>query len=175
MIYVKKGNVMATAIFYATSTGNTADIAEQISKKLGDIPFFDIADSGITSIDEYDKLIFGTCTWGDGELPDDWLDIFNDFSKIDFSNKTVALFGLGDQDGYGDNYLDAVGILYNKVFENGGKVVGSWEIGDEYYHENSLAIQGDKFVGLALDEDNQEDLTEDRISIWCEQIKGDIL
>lgn len=166
---------MATAIFYASNTGATADIAEQISNKLGGIPFFDIADSGITTIDEYDKLILGTCTWGDGELPDDWLDIFNELGKVDFSNKTVALFGLGDQESYEDNYLDAVGILYNRVFQNGAKVVGFWAIDEEYYYENSLAVQDGKFVGLALDEDNQDELTVDRINQWCEQIKGEIL
>jgi flavodoxin I len=175
MIYVREENVMATAIFYASNTGNTATIAQEISNKLGDVPYFDIAESGIAALDEYDKLIFGTCTWGDGELPDDWLDIFSDFSKLDFSNKTVAFFGLGDQEGYEDNFLDAVGILYNKVFENGAKVVGSWDVSDDYEFENSLAVQDGKFVGLALDEDNQDDLTEERISLWCEQIQSEIL
>ncbi|MCK5294065.1 MAG: flavodoxin domain-containing protein, partial [Arcobacteraceae bacterium] len=84
---------MATAIFYASSTGNTANVAQTISKELGDIETFDIADCGVNTINEYDKLIFGISTWGEGELQDDWEEIIDDFSDIDFSNKTVALFG----------------------------------------------------------------------------------
>ncbi len=166
---------MAAAIFYASSTGNTEGAAQQISNNLENIPYFDIADGGITSIAEYDKVILGSYTWGDGELPDDWLDIWDEFSKIDFSGKTVALFGLGDQDGYCDFYLDAMGIIYEKLIQNGATVVGHWEIGEEYYHEASMAIENDRFVGLALDEDNQDELSDDRIEKWCEQIKADIL
>jgi flavodoxin I len=166
---------MATAIFYASSTGNTADVASRISKQLGDIEVIDIADDGISSIGEYDKIIFATPTWGEGELQDDWLDVWDDFSNIDFSGKTVALFGLGDQDGYGEFYCDAMGIIYEKVIAQGGTIVGHWEIDNDYYHEASLAIKDGKFVGLALDEDNQDDLTDDRIEQWCEQIKNDIL
>lgn len=163
---------MAAAIFYASNTGNTADIANRISKRLGDIKVIDIADDGLNSISEYDNIILGTPTWGEGELQDDWLEIWDDFSDVDFSRKTVALFGLGDQDGYGDFYCDAMGIIYEKVISQGGNIIGSWEIDDEYFHESSLAVKDNKFVGLALDEDNQDELTDDRIEKWCEQIKA---
>ena len=166
---------MATALFYASSTGNTADVAQEIASKLGNIPCIDIGDDGITSINEYDKVILGTPTWGEGELPDDWLDVWDEFTQIDFSNKTVALFGLGDQDGYGDYFLDGMGLIYEVLVKNNVKVIGEWGISDEYYHEDSMAVQGEKFVGLALDEDNQEELTPSRIELWCQEIKGDIL
>jgi len=166
---------MATAIFYASSTGNTADVAKMISQELGDIETFDIADCGVDEINNFDKVIIGTSTWGDGDLQDDFDEAWDDFSNLSFENKTVALFGLGDQDGYGEYYLDAVGTVYDKVIDNGGTVIGSFDVTDEYYHEESKAIRDDSFVGLALDEDNQSELTEARVQKWCESIKGSIL
>ena len=166
---------MATAIFYASSTGNTADVANKIAKQLGDIEVFDIADDGVNSIKKYDKVILATPTWGEGELQDDWKDVMDEFEEIDFTNKIIALFGLGDQEGYGDFYCDAMGIIYEKVIAQGGTIVGQWDITEEYYHEESKAVVDGKFVGLALDEDNQPELTDERINQWCEIIKLDIL
>ena len=109
---------MKTAIFYASSTGNTSNIAEQIGKELSIDEIHDIADVSLEKINEYENVIFGISTWGDGDLQDDWEELWDDFSEIDFSGKIVALFGLGDQDGYPDNYVDAMGLIYEKVIEN---------------------------------------------------------
>ena len=166
---------MATAIFYASSTGNTSDIAKDIAKILGNVETFDIASSGVEKIKEYDKIILGSSTWGEGDLQDDWEELWDDFSEIDFSGKIVALFGLGDQDGYPDNYVDAMGLIYEKVIENGAKVVGLWDVTDEYFHDESHAIKDGSFVGLALDDDNQNELTQERVTAWCEQIRSEIL
>lgn len=166
---------MATAIFYASSTGNTSDIAKDIAKILGNVETFDIASSGVEKIKEYDKIILGSSTWGEGDLQDDWEELWDDFSEIDFFGKIVALFGLGDQDGYADNYVDAMGLIYEKVIENGAKVVGFWDVTDEYFHDESHAIKDGQFVGLALDEDNQDELTQERVTAWCEQIRSKIL
>jgi flavodoxin I len=166
---------VATAIFYASSTGNTSNIAKDIAKILGDIKTYDIASNGVEKIAEFDKVIIGSSTWGDGELQDDWDELWDNFCQIDFSGKTVALFGLGDQEGYSYNYLDAMGLIYEKVVENGAKVIGQWDITNEYYHDESLAIKDGIFIGLALDEDNQDELTQERVITWCEQIRNDIL
>ncbi len=166
---------MATAIFYASDAGNTEDIAQRIAKKLGDIETFDIGSTAIEKIKEYDKLIFGISTWGEGDLQSDWENVIDDFSKIDLNGKTVALFGLGDQDGYGDTFVDAMGILYEKVSAMGAQIVGAFDIDSDYDYESTTAIVNDKFVGLALDEDNQEELSDARIDRWIAQIKDQIL
>ncbi len=166
---------MATAIFYASSTGNTEDIAKKIAKELKGIEIFDIADTPVEKIKEFDKLILGTATWGEGELEDEWEDVMDEFGKIDLSGKTVALFGLGDQESYGDTYLDAMGIMYEKVLEMGAHVIGSLDIDSDFDFDNSRAVVNDKFVGLAIDEDNQEELSDKRIKIWINQIKNQIL
>lgn len=165
---------MATAIFYASSTGNTSNVGKIIADQLGGISKFDLSFSGAGKIDEFDKVILGASTWGEGELQDDWEEAWDEFCDLDFSGKTVALYGLGDQEGYGDEFLDAMGIIYDQVTAKGAKVIGSWPI-DGYDFDSSKAVRDGAFVGLAIDEDNQDDMTEERVSAWCESIKSDIL
>jgi len=165
---------MATAIFYASSTGNTSGVADQISENLGGVEKFDISSDGVAKITEFDKVIIGASTWGEGDLQDDWDDAWDEFTDINFEGKTVALFGLGDQEDYSEVFVDAMGIIHDRVKENGATIVGNWSV-DGYDFDESKAVQNGEFVGLALDEDNQFDLTKERVSKWCEQIKGDIV
>jgi flavodoxin I len=174
-LILKKGAIMATAIFYASDTGHTEDVAKIIAKRLGDIEVFDITSTSIKKIQEYDKLIFGISTWGEGDLQADWEDLIDEFDKIDLNGKTVALFGLGDQDSYGDTFVNAMGTLYKKILAMGAKVIGEFNIDSDYDYESSTAVINGKFVGLALDEDNQEELSDKRITLWVNQIKDQIL
>lgn len=157
-------------VFFTSSTGNSETAAKKIAKELGDAQIFDLAKVGVDAIKNHDKLIIGTSTWGEGELQDDFEELWDSFAGIDFSGKTVALFGLGDQDGYSYNFVDAMGLIYNQVVQNGGTVVGAYH-DDEYEFEESVAFKEGVFVGLALDEDNQSDLTDSRIKAWCGEIK----
>jgi len=166
---------MSTAIFYGSSTGNTQSAAEAIAKTLDIKEVFDISKDGIARIDEYDNVILGTSTWGEGDLQDDWDSEWSGFEQLDFSGKTVALFGLGDQESYSDHYLDAMGMIYETIIKNGAKVIGEWP-SDGYMHDESTAeVEPGFFVGLALDEDNESDLTAARIDSWCLQIKDKIM
>lgn len=165
---------MKTAIFYASSTGNTQNISEDIAKELGDIETFDISEKDINDVLNYEKIIFGISTWGEGELQDDWDEIWDEFTQLDFSNKTVALFGLGDQDSYADEFVDALGIMYEVVQNAGAKVIGFTST-DEYDFDESKALVDGKFCGLVIDEDNQEELTTQRIKDWTGDIKNEIL
>jgi len=163
---------MSIAIIYGSNGGVTEDVAGQINDVLGlEADLLDIAEEGIDVFGKYDKMIIGTSTWGEGELQDDWDDIFNDFEGVEFGGKTVAFFGLGDQEGYADNYLDAMGTLHDVVLKNGGTIVGDKWSTEGYDYDDSTAVNDDGFVGLAIDEDNQDDLTPDRITKWVAIIK----
>ena len=165
---------MSTAIFFASSTGNCAEIANKISSALNGIEIFDLSGTNIEKIKEYEKLILGGSTWGDGELNDDWEDNWSNFCKLDLSNKTIALFGLGDQESYSDEFCSAMGIIYEQIKSNNAKIVGFTST-DGYYHDGSKAQIENNFVGLVLDEDNQSDLTDERIENWVNDIKSEIL
>lgn len=165
---------MATAIFFASSTGNGEEIASKISSNLNDIEVFDLAGTKVEKMNNYDKLILGGSTWGDGELNDDWEDAWADFCKLDFSNKTIALFGLGDQESYSDEFSSALGIIYEQVKSMNANIIGFTST-QGYHHDASKAQIDDKFVGLVIDEDNQDDLSEERILNWTNEIKEEIL
>lgn len=163
---------MSIGIFYGSNGGATETVAETIHEKLGlEAELYDISNVDMDKFDEYTQIIIGTSTWGEGELQDDWEKCFEDFKNVNFSGKTVAFFGLGDQDEYGENFLDAMGILHDVAVENGASIVGNGWPTDDYDYEESTAIQDGAFVGLGIDDDNQFDLTTERVEKWVEIIK----
>jgi flavodoxin I len=159
-------------LFYGTQTGNTQTIAEMIQAKLGStvVTLHDISNCDATDFADYDCVIVGCPTWNIGELQSDWDGFYPELDEMDFTGKLVAYFGTGDQVGYADNFQDAIGILEEKISERGGKTVGYWST-EGYDFNASKALRNDKFVGLAIDEDNQADLTAERVSAWVIQIK----
>ncbi|MEL6468341.1 MAG: flavodoxin FldA [Cyanobacteria bacterium J06623_4] len=164
-------------LFYGSTTGKTADAAEQVQAALGGesaVDLQDIADAGAESLAAYDYLIIASPTWNIGDLQDDWEAVFDDLDSVDFSGKTVAYFGTGDQIGYADNFMDAMGQLEEKISGLGAKTVGYWPA-DEYEHSESRALrEGGKFCGLALDDDNESDKSAARIEAWTAQIKQEM-
>ena len=113
-------------------------------------------------------------TWYDGVLQSDWEDYFDEFKKIDFKGKKVAIFGLGDQIGYSEFFVDGIGILAEVIIENGGEIIGNWPV-DGYQFDKSKALVNEKyFYGLAIDEDNEDELTDDRFTKWVSLLKDEI-
>ncbi|MBH8553277.1 flavodoxin FldA [Nostocaceae cyanobacterium CENA357] len=159
-------------LFYGTQTGKTESVAEIIEDEFGDdvVTLQDISQAETADFDEYQYLIIGCPTWNIGELQSDWEGFFPELDNIDFTGKLVAYFGTGDQIGYADNFQDAMGILEEKISQKGGKTVGYWPT-EGYDFNDSKALRNGKFVGLAIDEDNQSDLTGDRIKAWVAQLK----
>ncbi|WP_024953910.1 flavodoxin [Sulfurospirillum arcachonense] len=163
---------MRIGIIYGSSGGTTQDIATQIKETLGiEANLIDIADSSKETFDTYEKFIIGTSTWGEGDLQDDWDDNLEVYKSIDFNGKSVAFFGVGDQENYYDSFVDGMGILYEIAKENGATIIGDNWSKDGYEFDESKAIVDDSFVGLVIDEDNQSDQTMQRIETWIETIK----
>lgn len=160
-------------LFYGSSTCYTEIAAEKIKASLGGhrVDIFNIAHTPIVSAEFYQCLIFGIPTWDYGELQEDWEDIWDDLDQLSLAGKKVALYGLGDQIGYPEWFLDAMGYLHTKLLNQGATAVGLWP-NTGYDYEQSKALTPDKthFVGLALDEENEFSKTEGRIKTWTQQI-----
>ncbi len=155
-------------LFYGSDTGNTETVAEMIRERIGadKVDVYDVYDCSKDDFMRYRNLILGLSTWHDGQLVSAYDEFIDEFKTIDFSGKRVAIFGLGDQFGYSHYFLDAVGIIAKIVLENGGVLIGEWPV-EGYSYEHSKADRGDGFFyGLALDEDNQDDMTESRLNKW---------
>lgn len=166
------------AVIYGSTTGNTSDAAEKIQEMLGEeeVELFDVEDVGLDALEYFDNIIFAIPTWDYGEVQTDWQDVWDEVDEVDFSGKTIAFLGMGDQLGYGEWFQDAMGMLHDKVVARGATIIGHWPAAG-YEFDASKALTADKqfFVGLALDEDCQPELTEQRLSDWCEIIKQDFL
>ena len=160
-------------LFYGSSTCYTEMAGEKIRAVLGEerVDFFNINETPIITAQFYDFIILGIPTWDYGELQEDWEDIWEEIDEVDFSGKKVALYGLGDQVGYPEWFLDAMGYLHSKVVARGAMPCGYWpKAGYEFEASKALTPDGQYFVGLALDEENEFALSEARIKQWCEQI-----
>lgn len=161
------------ALIFGSDTGNTEDVAKRLVDILGNdkIDLIEVSQSSVEQLNSYEKLILATSTWGSGDLQVDWEDFEANLDEVAFKGKTVALLGLGDQDTYGDTFCDALALMYDKVKD--ANVIGFTST-DGYEYEDSTAIIDGKFMGLVIDEDNQDDLTDERLKAWAEQIKDDL-
>lgn len=158
-------------IFFGSSTGNTEAIAYKLQHLLGEdlTETHNVETAEQVDLERYPYLIFGTSTWGLGELQDDWESFLEIIDKTDLSNKKVALFGLGDQEIYPDSFSDAIGKVFERI-EGKTTIVGSWPTSG-YSFEESVALKNNEFVGLILDVDNQSSLNDSRLTAWVEILK----
>lgn len=160
-------------IFYGSTTGNTEKSAKLIQKEFGfdSAEIFDVADVMASDIDKYSNVILGSSTSGMGDLQDDFESFLSEIVKANLEGKKVAIFGLGDQYAYSDSFVGAIGQIYENLKHSGCDLLGKTAIDGYEYDETKAEIDG-QFVGLALDEDNQSDLTNKRIKDWVEELKN---
>ena len=162
---------MKVTIIFGSTGGTTEEVAQAIAENLScETQLIDVANASIDDFKNSENIILGTSTWGEGDLQDDWEDFFENLDNIDFSTKKVALFGLGDQDSYEDTFLDGMGTLYTKVKEKGATIIGDGVDSSGFDFEESTAQIDGAFVGLAIDDDNQSELSELRIKEWTKKI-----
>jgi flavodoxin I len=157
-----------TVVIYGSSTGTCENIAERIAAKLG-AEVLNVQDLNANVVDANDNLILGTSTWGAGELQDDWYDGVKVLKAANLTGKTIALFGCGDAESYSDTFVGGMGELYDAVKDSGARVIGAVDT-DGYTFDDSSAVVDGKFVGLALDDVNEDDKTDARIEGWVAAI-----
>ncbi|PIV30021.1 MAG: flavodoxin, partial [Zetaproteobacteria bacterium CG02_land_8_20_14_3_00_50_9] len=136
-------------IYFGTDTGTTRLIAKKIAKKLGDIVDkpLNINRTDVEAFLNHDALILGTPTYGIDQLPGkstdieagSWEEFLPDIDVIDFTGKTIALYGLGDQEKYSDRFLDSMIHLYRFFSERGATMVGQWPL-EGYQFDQSMAV-----------------------------------
>jgi flavodoxin I len=169
---------MSTGLYYSTSTGNTEQVAEYVANAAGVEDYKDIGDAEDDEVMGHDSIIVGSPTWhtgADSERSgtswDEWL--YNTLPNMDFSGKKVAIFGVGDSNGYGDNYCDAAGELYDCFTAKGAKIFGMTPGDSGFDYTESKSVVDGKFVGAVFDEDNYGDESEERAKAWVAQLKSE--
>jgi flavodoxin I len=159
-------------LIYGSSTGNTFRVAHLLAGELKDLieRVTDIAHATPRDFQDASALLLGVSTWEDGKLQQDWKRFFPRLDDVDLRGKTVALYGLGDAQGYSGEFVSALGTLYHKVAERGAHVVGFWPAND-YTFERSDALVDGQFVGLVIDQENESHKTKQRVREWAHRIR----
>lgn len=164
-------------LFFGPLKGSVHRVAEKVKAVIGEqmVDMISVHDASAADLEKYDKIIFGISTVGketwDSEFSNtDWAKFFPNVSKVDFSGKTVAIFGLGDHITYSRHFVNAIGVLANVLLQNGATLVGEVDPSG-YEFEDSESIMDGKFVGLPIDEDFEAELTDERISNWIKSLK----
>lgn len=162
-------------IFYGGSPkGSTYKAAQNIGKHFGKdmTVMHNVSDATREDLERYDYLILGTSAWGIGEMHQDWERFIDVLAEASIDEKKVALFGLGDQIEYPESFVDGMGTVFCRL-PHKENVVGYWPTKGYSFYFSTAEKEG-RFVGLALDEDSQPELTGERISKWVDQLKGEL-
>jgi flavodoxin I len=159
--------------------GNVERAARKVYAKFDPavIDIFDVVSFNVDKIKDYDLLILGGSTIG----AENWLDVKDDnewnrfFVKIrnfNLEGKKVATFGLGDQVLYPGHFVDGLAIFKEEIEKTKATLIGKWPT-QGYFFTDSDGVEDGMFYGLALDLDQQDDLTDERIDLWVRQIKSE--
>ena len=164
-------------LIFGSDTGMTEDVTHTIIDvwTACTIDVVEVSQVKKAFYEKYDAFILGLSTWYDGDLQSDWEAYFDTFKTIDFTNKKVAIYGLGDQYGYAEYFIDGVGMLAEVVLKNGGMIIGKWPTKGYDFSESKAEIEGQElFYGLAIDDDNEPELTQERLSVWLSQLEHEL-
>jgi len=156
-----------TAIIYSFHTKKTGKIAEKIKEEFNDEAIEMVNAEEITEEQflAYDQAILGVPTWFDGELPNYWDEFVPALEEMDLKGKKYAIYGLGDQKGYPENFQDGIGLMAEILEEQGAEIVGFTST-EGYTYERSGGVRDNEFVGLAIDYENQASKNKPRIAAW---------
>lgn len=159
------------SIIYSTLTGNAEEIANMISSSLSmENEVFEMSNIDLDKVKESKCVILGTPTYGSGDPQDEWFDF--DFNSLGLSGKKVAVFGLGDGSNYSDTFCNGMTYLYDKAKECGADMIDCSVSTQGYDFSESSADKDGNFIGLAIDVDNQSELSEERIKSWVSKIES---
>lgn len=161
-----------TLVVFGSSTGTCEGIANTIGQKLG-AEVVSVSSLTKEQAETATNLILGTSTWGAGDMQDDWYDGLETLKGCDLNGKKIALFGCGDSASYSDTFCGGMREIYDGLQDKGATFIGAVST-DGYTFDDSASVEDGKFIGLALDEDNESDKTEERIDAWIEQIKPEL-
>lgn len=162
---------MRIGIFYGSTTGVTKRVAERVGELL-QAEVMNVSEIE-EKIDNYDMLIFATSSWNRGDVQKSWEGHLKFLEKKDFNGRIVALIGVGDQEFFGKTFVEGMNVIYTYIKYNNIKLIGKTSTSG-YDFEESRSVEKGKFIGLAIDDKNQKELTEERIINWVKQLKEEM-
>ncbi len=166
-------------LFYGPLGGSTERVAKKVAAALGTdhVDLIPAKESKAADVEKYENVIYGMSTIGketwDADKPaNDWDVFLPEVEKVDYSNKVIAMFGLGDQITYDLHFVDALGVVAERILPKGANIIGKVETEGYDFRESQALIDG-KFIGLPVNEDFEPELTDERVNNWIDKIKGE--
>lgn len=163
-------------LFYGPKGGSVEKVARKLVKLIGEdkVDISPVMDATASDVNEYSNVIFGISTIGSHtwqrETPSkDWDGFLPELDRIDYSNKSIALYGLGDHLTYALHFVDSLGVLGKLLMDKGAKIIGQTSP-DDYDFKDSDALINGEFIGLPLDEDYESDKTDERLQNWLDRV-----
>lgn len=164
------------ALIYWPKKGSTEQAAMKIAAAFdsGMVDVFTITSVDVGKLESYDALIIGGSTVGADNWEQAhktrWADFFTSLEGISLKGKPFAIFGLGDQVLYPYHFVDGMAEIRKWFEKAGGQHKGLWPT-EGYDFRDSKSVVNGRFLGLALDFEQQKDLNDGRVSRWAAQLK----
>ena len=169
-----------TALLYSPEGGSVNRVTNKLGELIGNdkADIIPVKEVEIGDLDKYNKVILvgstvGADHWDNEIIVDEWAEFFTKIKKTSFENKKVAIVGLGNSVLYPSHFADGMSVLHEKIIAQNATVLGKVEAKD-YEFEDSEALDDEGFFcGLAIDEDNEAELTTERLEKWISILKSD--
>ncbi|MEH7081824.1 flavodoxin domain-containing protein [Neobacillus drentensis] len=91
---------MRVAIVYSSKTGNTEEVVQLIQKlflkERIDVTLYRIEELQIKDLINYEAVVIGTYTWGNGEIPHEMMELYHAFETMDVKRTLTGIVGTGD-------------------------------------------------------------------------------
>lgn len=169
-----------TALFFSPVGGNVNNVANMLGEMIGTdkLDIIPVKDAEPEDFHTYDQIILvgstvGTDHWSNEVVVDEWPEFFSKIKDNSLENKKLAIVGLGNSFLYPDHFADGMAIHYEKIKKLNAQIFGFvTPEGYDFTDSKSLNDEG-LFCGLPIDEDNEPELTKERLERWINSLKPD--
>ena len=169
-----------TAIFYSPEGGNVNRVANKLGKLIGNdkVDIIPVKEVEKGDLYKYNKIILvgstvGADHWNNEIVVDEWPEFFTKIKEISFEKKKVAIVGLGNSVLYPEHFADGMAVLYERIIEQNGEILGFVDAKDYDFTDSEALNDEGFFCGLPIDEDNEAELTTERLEKWISILKPD--
>jgi len=169
-----------TALIYSPEGGNVNFVTNKLGELIGNdnVEIIPVKEVGKGDLSKYDKVILlgstvGTDHWSNETIVDEWPEFFTKNKEINFEKKKVAIVGLGNSFLYPSHFVDGMAVLYERLTKQNAKVLGKVDTEGYDFTESEAVYDDGLFCGLPIDEDNEPELTTERLEKWISILKPD--
>ena len=169
-----------TALFYSPEGGNVNRVANKLGELIGNdkVDIVPVKEVEKGDLAKYHKIILvgstvGADHWDNEIIVDEWIEFFTKIEEISFEKKKVAIVGLGNSVLYPAHFADGMAVLYERIIKQNAEVFGFVDSKDYDFTDSEAVNEEGFFCGLAIDEDNEAELTTERLEKWISILKSD--